>query len=39
LCKTENEKFEYTQGMKKCAHSEEQIHWMATAEQGEEKIK
>jgi hypothetical protein len=32
------QRYEYTQGMKKCAQSE-QTHWAATEEQEEEKIK
>jgi len=30
---------EYTKGIKKCAHSEQQIHRTATAEQEKETIK
>jgi hypothetical protein len=29
------QQYEYTQGMKKCAHSEQQTHWAATEEQEE----
>lgn len=32
------QQYEYTEGMKKCAHSEQQIHRRATAEQEEEAI-